>query len=201
MYLVKNIQFHRKYFLYIFFPFFYTVILNAQTYGGGAFGAPEIKLTKLVNQSAVLVGAKMGWIIDKHFVIGGGYYSLVSDINTKMTDVEGKPYYLGFSYGGLELEYIFLPDSEFNLSADMLFAGGGLSYSVKNKNASDSYDYSQDLLVWEPSLNFEIKTLSWMHIDFGLSYRLISQFDEVYSVSKSDLQNLNFLIILKFGKY
>jgi hypothetical protein len=198
---VRNIQFCIKHYYCIAFIFFFAAILNAQQFKGGAFGAPEIKITKLVDQSALLVGGRLGWIINKHFVLGGGFYSLVSNINTGMTDVEGKSYYLGFSYGGLELEYVFLPDNKFNFSADMLFAGGGVSYSVKNKNAEDSYDLTQDLLVWEPSLNFELKTLSWMHVDFGLSYRFISQFDKFYNTSKSDLQGFNFLLILKFGEY
>lgn len=193
-------QFKKVYFPLIFSFLCFSFVTKAQS-SNGAFGGPEVKFTTLKGKSAFLIGGRAGWIIDKHIVLGGGFYSLVSNVKTGIVDAQGNPYDLGFNYGGLELEYIALTDETFNFSADMLFAGGGISFSPESSNSSDTYYESQDLLVWEPSLNFEIKTTPWMHMDLGASYRFVSQFDKSYTISKGDLESFNFLIVLKFGEY
>ncbi len=176
--------------------------IRAQSIGGSAFGAPVIKVTQINNHSSLLVGGKAGWVINKHIVLGGGIYSLVSRVESGMYDSHsGKPLKLGFNYGGLEFEYMFLPDNPLDFSVDMLFAGGGLKYSVSNGNPSTSDYLSQDLLVWEPSAYLGIRVIKWLHIDLGLSYRIISSFQEIYSIKKSDLQGLSFVMLIKFGNY
>lgn len=176
--------------------------VRAQSIGGSAFGAPVLKVTKIHNRSSLLVGGRIGWIINNHLVLGGGIYSLVSEVQSGKYDSHSRqPLNLGFNYGGLEFEYIFLPDNTYHFSIDMLFAGGGLTYSVSKRNPANSDYLSQDLLVWEPSVNFEIKTINWMHIDLGLSYRMISSLDERYTIKKSDLQGVSFIMSIKFGAY
>ncbi len=191
-------------FLAAFIGFFLISVLpiRAQSIGGSAFGAPVLKVTQIKNQSSLLVGGKIGWVINKHMVIGGGIYSLVSRVESGMRNsFGGEPLNLGFNYGGLEFEYMFLPEKTFDFSVDMLFAGGGLTYSVSNGNPANSDYRSQDLLVWEPSAYLGIRLERWMHIDLGLSYRIISSLQEIYSIKKSDLQGLSFVMLIKFGAY
>ena len=105
---------------------------------------------------------------------------------------------LRFNYGGIELEYLLLKDTKYNLSLDMLFAGGGVDFYLADVNKKFS---NRNLLVWEPELNFEMELFDWLHADAGVSYRMISSYIEVYNMTRNDLQGVNFLLILKFGKY
>jgi len=171
----------------------------AQNWENGAFGAPVLKYTRLADQSALIVGGKGGWIINKRIVLGAGYYALTSDVSSDFTDEEyNQNLMLKFNYGGLEFEYLVLFESRYNLTINMLMAGGGLNFYLKDINKNFS---ARNLLVWEPQLNFEVELYKWFHADAGISYRMISGYTEVYNISKNDLQGITVLLILKLGEY
>ena len=171
----------------------------AQNCENGAFAAPVLKYTRLTGQSALIFGGKGGWIINKRIVLGAGYYALTSDVSSDFTDEEyNQNLLLEFNYGGLEFEYLVLYESRYNLSINMLMAGGGLNFYLKNINKNFS---GRNLLVWEPQLNFEVELYEWFHADAGVSYRMISGYTEVYNISKNDLQGINVLLTLKIGEY
>ena len=188
-----------KFLKIIFISVLLIAVSSAQELESGAFAAPVLKYTKLVNQSALIIGGKIGWIINKRIVLGAGYYALSSNVKSSEFNSEyNKNLMLRFNYGGIELEYLLLKDTKYNLSLDMLFAGGGLDFYLADVNKKFSY---RNLLVWEPEINFEMELFDWLHADAGVSYRMISSYIEVYNMTRNDLQGLNFLLILKFGKY
>ena len=186
-----------------FFAFtFVFVITPIKAQGNGAFGAPVIKYTSISDQSALLAGGRFGWIINRSIVIGGGIYSLINQVKANSIDpVSGQEFMIDFNYGGLEFEYVLLSNSPVHASFDMLCAGGGLSMNVTDRNVPHTSYYGQDLLVWEPGINLEANLVSWLHVDAGLSYRIISSFNSYNSVSKNDLQGLTGVITFKFGSY
>ena len=174
----------------------------AQNTDYSAFGAPVVKFTSLLNQNSIILGGRFGWMIDKSIVLGGGIYALSSNVKTRIIDpVSKQDALLGLTYGGLEFEYVLLADEPIHASIDMLFAGGGVTYQVPDKNVSHTSYFSQNLLVWEPQVNLEFKVVDWLHLDAGLSYRMISSYDSYYGVSKNDLKGMNGVLTFKFGKY
>ncbi len=185
---------------YVFFSL--VVITSIKAQENGAFGAPVLKYTSISGQGALLAGGRFGWIINRSFVVGGGIYSLVSQVKANSIDpVSGQEFMTAFNYGGLEFEYVFLSDLVVHATLDMLCAGGGLSMNVSDRNVPHTSYYGQDLLVWEPGINLETNIVDWLHIDAGISYRLISSFNSYNSVSKNDLQGLNGILTFKFGSY
>ena len=178
------------------------VITPIKAQENGAFGAPILKYTSISGQSALLAGGRFGWIINKSFVVGGGIYGLVSQVKANSIDpISGQEFMIAFNYGGLEFEYVLLSDFPVHASLDMLCAGGGLSMNVSDRNVPHTSYYGQDLLVWEPGINLETNIVNWLHIDAGLSYRIISSFNGYNSVSKSNLQGFNGVLTFKFGTY
>ncbi len=187
-------------FVAIFFSNF--SLFAQQDNNNSAFGAPVIKYTSLVGQDAVMLGGRFGWMIDKSIVLGGGIYSLVSNVKTNFIDpISGQNVILGLNCGGLEFEYIFFSDEPVHGSIDMLFAGGGVTYSVENKNVPHTSYFSQNLLVWEPQINIEFKIVDWFHLATGVSYRLISSYNGYFGITSNDLKGLTGLLTFKFGKY
>jgi hypothetical protein len=172
---------------------------SGQNFESGAFGAPVIKYTRLAGQPALIVGGKGGWIINKRIVLGAGYYALTSNVNSNFTDPESnKNLLLDLNYGGLELEYLLLYESRYNVTIGMLLGSGGLNFHIQDVNKKFS---NRNLLVWEPQLNFEAELFQWLHADAGISYRMISAYTELYNISADDLQGINVLLTFKFGGY
>lgn len=171
----------------------------AQNFESGAFGAPVFKYTRMAGNPALITGVKGGWIINKSFVLGAGYYVLTSNVSTDYTDAEyNQNLLLDFNYGGLEFEYLLLYDSKYNLTVNMLLAGGGINFYLNDVNKKFSYS---NLLVWEPQVNFEVELYDWLHADAGVSYRFISSYNELYNISGDDLQGLSVILSLKLGTY
>lgn len=171
----------------------------SQDFESGAFAAPVLKYTKLIDQSSLIIGVRAGWILNKHLVLGAGYYVLTNGVKTSYHDNESNQSILmNFNYGGLEFEYLLLNDNRFNLSLEMLLGSGGQNYYVENENKNFG---TASLLVWEPQLNMEIKLYDWLHADAGISYRLISSNYILYGVTRNNLQGVNILLAFKFGKY
>lgn len=181
--------------------------LFPQQLDGGAFGAPVVKFSSIAGQSSIFAGGRFGWVIDSNIVLGGGIYALTNKVKTNITDpISGQNVMLGFNYGGVELEYIFFPKSNVHFSVDMLLAGAGTTYSVLNKDVPHSNYFSQNLLLWEPQLNFEFNILYWFHIDTGISYRICTSpgtviFYNTGGVSLKDLSGASGLVTLKFGSF
>lgn len=176
--------------------------ISAQGFESGAFGAPVLKFTKLINHSALMVGGRGGWIINQRFVIGAGIYALTSNIEIPITyGHSSQSATINFNYGGLEFEFLLLQQSKFNISMAMLCAGGGVEFYYNNKGTASSFSSSIDLLVWEPQLNFEVELYKWLHADAGASYRIISSYTEANNITKDDLQGASFQLTFKFGAY
>ncbi|MEJ2615024.1 MAG: hypothetical protein P8Z35_08700 [Ignavibacteriaceae bacterium] len=176
--------------------------LSAQT-TFGAFGAPVIKYSSLSNQNAIILGGRFGLVINESIVIGGGFYGNINGIHTDFIDnPSGQKVILNMNYGGLEFEYILFPHSLIHGSAGILLAGGGLYFGVPDKSVPHNSYSKYDLLVYEPSVNIEFNTLSWLHIDLNLSYRIITSYDyTAYGISKDDLTGPSVGLIFKLGSY
>lgn len=171
----------------------------AQSSGDGAFAGPVFEYTKLAGRPALIAGGKAGWIINKRIVLGAGYYALTSNVSSDYIDEENdQNLLLDFNYGGLEFEYLVLYESTYNLTINMLMAGGGLNFYLNNSSKRFS---GRNLLLWEPRLNFELELYKWLHVDTGISYRFISSYTELYGITQKDLQGINILLTLKFGEY
>jgi hypothetical protein len=104
-------------------------------------------------------------------------------------------------YGGLEFEFLALKDSKFNVTIDILLAGGGQEFYAENNNNTKTNFGTSDFLAWEPQIDFEYELYDWLHIDAGLGYRMISNFNKLYNISESDLEGTVFLLNFKFGEY
>lgn len=189
-----------KYFLILFISLFFIPPLSpAQTCDNGAFAAPVLKLTKIAGNTGLIVGGRAGWIINKRFVIGAGYYTLANEVNSNYVVLpDNKNLLIDLNYGGLEFEYLILYESTYNLSLSMLFGSGGLSFHLKDENKKFS---DRNLLVWAPQISFEVKFNEWLHADVGISYRLISSYTDVYNISRNDLQGITGILSLKLGGY
>jgi hypothetical protein len=171
----------------------------SQSPENGAFGAPVFKYTRMAGQPALIMGGKGGWIINKRIVLGAGYYTLTSKINSDFTDEQyNQNLLLDFNYGGLDFEYLLFYESKYNLTISMFLGSGGLNFHLKDNSKKFS---NRNLLVWEPQLNFEMELYSWFHADMGVSYRMISAYTEVYDISMNDLRGINVLLTFKFGRY
>ena len=169
----------------------------------GTFGAPEIKFTKLLDQNAAILGGRWGWVINKQFVLGAGVYALVGGVNTNVIDpISNEQVAVNFNYGGLELEYILLAEKVVHGSIDLLIAGAGTYFSVPDQSKPHTSYYTQSFTLYEPQLNLEFNIFKWLHLTSGVSYRIITGFENYLpGITALNLEGLSGTLTFKFGSY
>jgi hypothetical protein len=178
----------------------------------GGFGAPVLKVSKLFNYALDFSGAKGGWIIDHHYVIGiEGYGAssrrrLKGDAQYALTPgfFEDEPT-VDFSYGGLMFAYIIEPETTVHGSASVLVGNGSVTKRYRVSLFDESMEImdgtiSDDVLVAEPTLELEINATDWFRPCLGLSYRFVSGSD-LQGIKNSDLSGFGGSIAFKFGKF
>jgi len=168
----------------------------------GGFAAPVIKISTLDSKTAILGGVRAGWVIDERVVLGAAYYGILNSVDGPYIDpVTKEQYNIELTMGGLDLEYIFMPHHDLNFSIEMFCGGGGIKYISTVKANQYNTVGGNDLLVWEPQLNFNYKINDWLRLSSALGYRFVSQYSDYLSLRKKDVEGLSFNVALRFGAY
>ncbi len=150
-----------------------------------------MKFTEVNNEFSMLIGGRGGRIINHTFLIGGGGYGLVNDV-----DIDGFPPRrdVEFGYGGLELEYINNSNGLVHFTLWGLVGGGGLttrSYGVFE---------SQAVFVLEGAAHLMLNVAPYFRMGFGGGHRWVTDVDVVV-MSSAALSAPFGSLTFKFGKF
>lgn len=164
----------------------------------GGYAGPVVKFTTINNDWEVMVGGRGGWIINHSFVLGGGCYGLVTDVEAEHID-QRRDVVLELGYGGGMLEYVGYPNELIHYSISLLIGGGGVNY-VREITNTRLYTDADAFFVLEPEVNFMVNITTHFRAGFGAGYRLISGVD-LAGLSDSDIGGLSINMVFKFGDY
>jgi len=174
-------------------------LLGDEEVSHGGFGGPVVKFTTIKDKFGVLVGGRGGWIINHSFVIGGGGYGLVNEIEGTRY-FSGERMLLNFGYGGFEMEYIMNWDKIAHGSVYLMIGGGG----VNQRRSWDDWDWDDKetdaFFVLEPAVNLEVNMTSFFRLGVGASYRFVSGINE-NNLEDNDFSGPSATLTLKFGKF
>ncbi len=192
-----------------------------QDYSSGGYGAVELKLGNVNEETSLFVGGRGGWVIGHKFVVGGAGYGLttnntfnyqedlLNENGTMVTD-SLRPLKIDMGYGGLLLEYIAFPKKAVHLSFPLIIAGGGTSLGSKkeldlsgvNPNDWSTYDFVErsPFFLVEPGVYVELNMTKFFRLSAGASYRFVSGIN-LERLDNSDFSDVNFNLALKFGVF
>lgn len=171
-------------------------LINGGFHSGG-YGGPVWKMGWINGHLGLFSGGRGGWIINHTFVIGGGGYSQVLDVETDQVSVNEKPLYLNMSYGGFEMEYIHKSDKLIHWTIDMMVGSGHVKLKEHNPNEAIETD---NFFMVEPSFNVDVNVSQWFRIGLGLSYRFALGVD-LPGMGSLDISGPSGLVIFKFGSF
>ena len=188
--------------------------------GGNGFKStfylgPQVKFSKVNDESAIFAGLRGAWTINKTFSIGIAGSGLVSshDVNYTLNDTSLVKSTFNFAYGGLYLEYIFMPREYIHVSTNVLFGFGGSNLMDRNDSLFWHRDFDKmdepwkHYLVIEPTVAVEFNVTKFFRIVAEGSYRYTSDIytsDEYKNVKISGnkaikLNGLSAGLTLEFG--
>jgi hypothetical protein len=176
-------------------------LLGGRTSHGG-YGGPEMKVTTMTGEAAILVGGQAGWIINRHLLLGGAGYGLATSHSPTpdLARPEG-PSRLGLGYGGLRLGWIFATENLVHLTAAVLVGAGGVTVATHNLSA-DRWDThnSEAFFALEPQVELELNLARYVRLALSGSYRYIGNTGTA-GLQASDLSGPAGGVIAKFGVF
>jgi hypothetical protein len=168
------------------------------------FGGPVVKFTNINGQAAIMLGARGGWIFDHSFVIGGGIYTLVSEVDAPENILPAQgPLDIDFSYFGLEAEYVFQPGSLVHYNFYIFVGAGAVRFlkDVGSFSKNNTQVEETDLaFVLEPTADAELNVSEWCRVMAGVSYRITTGVTQV-GLRNRDFTGLAASLTVKFGSF
>jgi len=178
-----------------------TLLRNGIHHGG--YGAPESKITSLTGDVALLVGVQAGWIIDKHLVIGGAGYGLVSN-HTPVEELQSATgsSRIELGYGGPRVAWIVAPTEIVHLTLGTLIGAGGLDIATKDPGRASGYNHhdSAAFFALEPQAEMEVNVARYVRVAVGGSYRYLGDTGKP-GLHASDLSGPAASLAVKIGYF
>lgn len=180
----------------------------------GGWGAPTTHYTRLLDQDALLVGARGGWLIDHRVTIGLAGHGLTTVVRNRAYDamlVEQaielrRQSTLSLGYGGLLIEPIIAYRSPVHISLPIIIGAGGVAYAQQRAVTQDDdvlgyrWDDGQAFFVVEPGIDLELNLIPLVRLGVGASYRYTSDLD-LPATAKDALHGLNVGFSIKVGRF
>lgn len=152
---------------------------------------PEVQLTELGDDMAVMGNLSIGWMLNDKLSIGPSVTMLVDDVDDSE---KGNLNRFDLWYAGLRAEYTFSTWSLVHASASLTVGGGDASVTDYGTDDDDS------LFVVEPGVSIAVNTADWVELGVGLSYRYIDGGD-VGGYDENDLGGFNLGFFARFTEF
>lgn len=172
-----------------------TLVTNNISRGG--YGGPVFKVGTINGKAGFLSGGRGALILNHKVAIGGGSYSMISDIKLDQLSSNENMLYMDMSYGGFEIEYIYDREKMVNWTVHTMIGGGTVRLSEHNPDVSIE---KNNLFIVEPGINMDIKVFNYLRIGIGACYRITSGLD-MTELSNSDFSGFAGTVIFKFGRF
>ena len=174
----------------------------------GIFFAGTMNGTKIQEQDGLLLGGKLGWVIDHWFTVGFGGYGLTNPINLNSDPATNSTQTLQMGYGGLYFEPRVLSEQAIHLAFPIIVGSGGANLASNNDyffnevtNEWEPYtDQSDAFFVVEPGVELEINIARNLRVGLGGSYRFVEGLN-VNSLESDALDGINAGVTMKIGVF
>ena len=184
----------------------------------GGWGAPTATYTRMLDQDALLVGARRGWLIDHRITLGFAGHGLVTSVNNAASDAHlvkagqllRSKSRLQTGYGGLLIEPIIAYRSPVHISLPIIIGAGGAGYSYsvqrdpypmdEEHEHGTYFDDATAYFVVEPGIDLEVTLIPLVRLAVGASYRFTSDLD-LPGTPKDALHGFNAGFSVKVGRF
>ncbi|MDX9750611.1 MAG: hypothetical protein RBT71_05985 [Flavobacteriales bacterium] len=181
----------------------------------GGWGALTTHHTRIMDQDALLLGARGAWLINHRISIGIGGHGLLTPVFNNAYDahlieqgevpLRRSSLYMG--YGGLLIEPVIAYRSPVHITLPVIVGAGGVTYGHSGRLPEDAdalahevrYD-AQAFFVVEPGIELEMNIIPLVRVGIGASYRYTSDLD-LPATPKDALHGLSAGISVKVGAF
>ena len=180
----------------------------------GGWGAPTFSYTRILDQDAMLIGLRGGWIINHRLTIGIAGSGLVSDVENPAHDAllaeQGmdlkRKSIFRTGYGGILIEPVIAYSKPIHVSLPILIGAGGYGYStfydhdVIEERPNHIHDDFHSYFVLQPGIDLELNIIPLLRLGIGASYRYTTDL-EAAGTPEDGMRGMNATFSIKVGKF
>ena len=174
----------------------------------GVFFAGSMYGTKIDDQDGILVGGKIGWVIDHWFTLGAAGMGLANPVY--LDDNTGSDVSRGMrmGYGGLYFEPRILSEAPIHVSFPIIVGSGGANFTNSNEyyfnsqtNEWEPYEDEADaFFIVEPGVEIEINVARNFRLGLGGSYRYVEALN-LQNIESDALNGFSAGFTIKLGVF
>ncbi len=181
----------------------------------GGYGGFNIGYTQIDNRDALVLGGRLGWVIDHKLTFGMAGEAFMNDTRPD-PNLSNYNYNLIGGYGGVLLEPVIGSKYPVHVTIPVVIGAGGITYSRSyawDEWDNQWYNYEEDtdaFFVLQPGVEFEMNLLKFLRFTAGVYYRYTSDVKLEYRtieatppeiVPKDVLHGFSYGISFKIGKF
>lgn len=168
----------------------------------GGYGGPVLSYSRVLGRDALFFGGRGGWIVNHSFVLGAGGFALANRLPPPAGAPDiGEELKTELGYGGIWLEYIFLPGKLVHGSIGALLGGGSVAYSRVRRIERQAREVESDVIfVAEPVISLELNVSRFLRLAAGGGYRYAGSVN-LTGLRREDVSGFTGSVMLKFGRF
>ena len=168
----------------------------------GFYGGLSFKTSKLKNETLMMAGFKMGFVINRTLGIGFEGHGLIP-YSASDQFISGEDVIPLGGYGGLLIEPVLFSNKAIHFTFPVSAGAGWLGY---HEDWGNEFNNSSDLIegdvFWyvEPGANVEFNISRSVRLDLGISKRFVQDL-QLAETNADDFSKLNYSLTLKIGRF
>jgi len=182
--------------------------LNKNSRHNGFFFALGVKTSAYADQTLVMTGVRIGWIINRSLAIGLDGFGVLPTVKfEEEVSIDGQAYIKYSSLvgktAGIFLEPIFFSNEVIHLTFPISSGIGYLGYGNNSWDYEMSeYDSRNTDVFWyiEPGANLEINVARSFRVAFGVTKRFTQDTNRKI-INDKEFDQLSYFLTLKIGRF
>lgn len=183
-----------------------TLLGNKKKLAHGGYMGFSVLGSEINDESALLVGGRLAWVMDHKLAIGFAGYGLTNSITVNTVNSSSDISEFGMGYGGLLIEPIIGSRQPIHVSFPVIIGAGGAGffdngvryYDPDNQVWESSRNDGDAFFVVEPGIDVELNVVKYFRFAVGASYRYVDQLS-LDGLEAEDLSGFSAGITLKLG--
>jgi hypothetical protein len=167
------------------------------------YGGPLVSVTRLADQTGILIGGRGGAVLRRRFVLGGAGFGMVSEPSMPASAQLGPGAHdIQFGAGGFWFAYILSPDWLIHPTFGLMLGGGSVSYRATDQAPGVPATYAASSFFHvQPELEADINVTRFMQVGVGVYYRFVAGVKLEDKLTNADVGGPGATLALKFGVY
>jgi hypothetical protein len=165
--------------------------------------APNVQVTTLNGETAVLTGFEFGWMKTDRLTLGLAAYRLANGVVADRPDPTGVRD-VEFFYSGILAEYAMCAHPGFRMAPRLLVGGAEAHWREDYWNGMPDPDHRDELhttsFVAEPGVSVELALAPWIRADLMGAYRFVGG-GESNVIEQSDMRGFSATLGIRLGQF